>query len=397
MASSVFQFFQDDPLQALGILLLVLASVLIAVSISVGALYLMYFLLTLPMRRNERARLFLDLLELGLKDGRTPEQAIVDASATHDESLGVRFHLLADHLREGLRLSQALARVPRLLPQQIPAMLEAGERIGNVSKVLPACRLLLTDGVSHVRGALNYVILLAFTMTPVSIFIPVVLRLKVLPGFRAVFDSALGGGPLPAFTCFVLDANPLFTGFQILFFGLIWVATLLYLGGPRLKALFDNLAPGVPDALLYRLPWKRKRVQRDFSAMLAVLLDAEVPEPEAVRLAAESTANEVIRSRSENVVVRLQQGAKLSEAIQSLDHSRELRWRLANALGRAGGFVRALKGWHEALDAKAFQLEQTAAQVSTTTLVLLNGLVVGCIVVGMFIAIINLINQATLW
>ena len=32
-----------------------------------GGLYLIYFLLTLPMRRNERARMFLDLLELGLK------------------------------------------------------------------------------------------------------------------------------------------------------------------------------------------------------------------------------------------------------------------------------------------------------------------------------------------
>ena len=49
-----------------------------------GISYFIYFLLTLPMRRNERARLFLDLLELGLKDGRTPEAAIVDAAASRD-------------------------------------------------------------------------------------------------------------------------------------------------------------------------------------------------------------------------------------------------------------------------------------------------------------------------
>ena len=41
--------------------------------------------------------------------------------------------------------------------------------------------------------------------------------------------------------------------------------------------------------MLCRLPWRRKRFQRDFSAMLAVLLDAEVPETEAVGLAAEAT------------------------------------------------------------------------------------------------------------
>ena len=72
----------------------------------------------------------------------------------------------------------------------------------------------------------------------------------------------------------------------------------------------------------------------------------------------------------------LQQGTKLPEAVRVLDDSGEWRWRLANGLGRAGGFVRALAGWHDALDAKAFQLEQTAAQVATTLLALFNGLIV---------------------
>ena len=43
-------------------------------------LYGIYLLLTRPMRRNERVRLFVDILELGLKDGRSPEAAIVDAA-----------------------------------------------------------------------------------------------------------------------------------------------------------------------------------------------------------------------------------------------------------------------------------------------------------------------------
>ena len=43
---------------------------------NIAFLYLIYFLLTLPVRRNERARLFLDVLQLGLDSGRTPEQAI---------------------------------------------------------------------------------------------------------------------------------------------------------------------------------------------------------------------------------------------------------------------------------------------------------------------------------
>src|SRR2546426_7436656 len=125
MIDSIEQLSRADPLQ--GVLTLV---VCFALYIMLGLvplcafLYLIYYLLTLPMRRNERARLFLDLLELGLKDGRTPEAAILDAATSRDRTLGVRFHLLAEWVGTGLRLSQALENVPRLLPPQIKAMLK---------------------------------------------------------------------------------------------------------------------------------------------------------------------------------------------------------------------------------------------------------------------------------
>jgi type II secretory pathway component PulF len=276
-------------------------------------------------------------------------------------------------------------------------MLKAGERIGNVAKVLPACRRLLDDSVSQVRGALNYVILLSLAMTPFWLFMPLFLRFKVLPTFKVVFENMLDGSSLPALTRFVFEANPLITGLQIGLVVLLWLLALAYIGGPRLRGWLRRLAPLPVDAFLYRLPWRRKRLQRDFSAMLAVLLDAEVPEAEAVSLAGEAAANVVLLRRAHRVRLLLNDGIKLPEAIRAIDDSGELRWRLSNALRRSGGFLRALSGWHEALDAKAFQLEQSAAQIATTLLVLGNGLIVALIVIGMFLVLIQLINQAVLW
>src|SRR2546423_11717970 len=130
MSETFQQFFQSGPLQGLVALalcfLLYVAAGLLPL---LGAVYLIYFLLTLPMRRNERARVFLDLLELGLKNGHTPEAAILGAAASRDRSLGVRFHLLAAHLEKGLPLHAALERVPRLVPPQLKAMLQTGGRI----------------------------------------------------------------------------------------------------------------------------------------------------------------------------------------------------------------------------------------------------------------------------
>jgi type II secretory pathway component PulF len=341
--------------------------------------------------------MLLDLMEIGLKAGHSPEAALAEVASSRDRSLGARFHLLAAHLEQGLRLSEAIAAVPRLLSPQISAMLKAGERIGDVSKVLPACRLLLRDSVSQVRGALNYLLLAAFVMTPFSIFVLLCLRIKVLPSFEAVFAGMFEGASLPALTRFVFDSSSVFVVLQIAFLLFIWLATLAYLGGPRLRGWLGGAVPGTLDRWLYALPWRRKRLQRDFSAMLAALLDAETPEAEAVRLAGDSTANAEMRRRAEHVAAQLQQGVKLSEGIRLMDDSPEFQWRLANAMHRAGGFVRALSGWQEALDARAFQLEQTAAQIATTLLVLANGLITGCIVIGMFIALIQLIDIALLW
>jgi type IV pilus assembly protein PilC len=363
-------------------------------------LYAIYFILTLPMRRNDRARMFLDLLELGLKERRTPEGAVVAAAASRDNSLGARFHLLAAHLEQGLRFSDALEKVPRLLPPQVCAMLRAGERIGDLTKVLPACRLLLRDSVSQVRGALNYLLLLAFVVTPFAVGIPIVIRTKVLPSFRAVFESMLDDMQLPALTRFVFGADVASMWLQLGALGLIWFLTLAYIGGPRLQRWVRDVLPSAADAwdwVLWHLPWRRKRLQRDFSAMLAVLLEAEVPEAEAVRLAGDATANAAVQRRAAGAAKLLAQGIALPEALRAVDDCGEFRWRLANALRGGFGFVRALAGWHEALDAKAFQLEQTAAQVTTTFLVLLNGAIVGCIVLAMFLALIKLINMATLW
>ena len=142
MNDSFFKLLASDPLQAIAALALWIALFIVFGLLPVCAIiYGFYFLLTLPLRRNERARFFLDLLELGTKDGRTPEAAIAGATACADRTLGRRFHLVGAHLEKGLRLSNALEVVPRLLPAQIRAMLKAGERIGDINKVLPACRL----------------------------------------------------------------------------------------------------------------------------------------------------------------------------------------------------------------------------------------------------------------
>ena len=356
-------------------------------------LYLVYVVLTLPLRRRERARLFLYLVEAGLEKGLAPENAIATAVLSGDRTLGGCFYDLAAYIRNGVPLSGALDKVPRLLPPRVSAMLKAGARLGDVLKVLPACQTLLGDGVSHVRGAINYLVLIAFVTTPMTVMIPIVMRIIVFPSFRQIFLGMSDGYQFPAFTKFMFDSGSLMTCIQVSVMLALWIALVLYVGGPRLR----NRVLHWLGASRWASPWTWKRRQRDFSAMLAVLLDSGLAEADAVRLAGDSTASPLMREHAERVCAQLSRGVTLPEALRSMDRHGELSWRINNALRHRTGFLKALAGWHESLDAKAFQLEQAAAQVTTSGLVLLNGAIVACVVIGVFMALIRLLNDATLW
>jgi type II secretory pathway component PulF len=146
------------------------------------------------------------------------------------------------------------------------------------------------------------------------------------------------------------------------------------------------------DWTAWRIPWKQKRLQRTFSAMLAVLLDGGVPEAEAVRLAGDCTVNEVCRHRTRLVRAALEQGIKLDDAVRAFDDHGEFHWRLTNAIHAHGGFLNALRGWHEALDAKAFQQEEATAHVVTSGLVILNGVLVALVAMTVFGTLIAMVE-----
>lgn len=343
---------------------------------------LIHFLLSLPMRRRDRALFFLDLLETVLQRGQPVEPAILAAAENHDRAIGVRFYMVAAHIENGARLGEALEKVPSFLPPQVNAILRAGEKLGDLKKVLPACREILRVAPDTVRSTMHYMVAILLVFAPVAVFMIFLIMTFVVPKFKEV--AAGMGVPLWPLTQFVFAITPQIILFEITLFFVLMLVAATYVGGPGLVRWFQFRSVPVVDWITWRVPWKQKKLQRTFSAMLAVLLDGGVPEAEAVRLAGASTANEICRRRAQRVVAALEKGVKLDVAVRAFDHTGEFHWRLTNATHAQGGFLNALRGWHEALDAKAFQQEESATHVLTSGLVILNGLVVALIATAMF-------------
>ena len=347
-----------------------------------GFSVVLHFLLSLPMRRRDRARFFLDLLETVLDRGQPVEAAILSAAEFQDRAIGPRFFMVAAHIESGLRLGGALARVPRFLPPQITAMIRTGEQLGDLKKVLPACREVLRPAPDSVRTTMYYMVGVLLIFAPLAIGLISILSFFVIPKFSAVGSGM--GLPVWPLAAFVFRFTPELVMFEAALFCALIAVTVVYLGGPGFVRWFQYRNLPVVDWLSWRIPWKQKQLLRAFSAMLAVLLDGGIPEAEAVRRAGESTANEICRRRAQRVIAALAEGARLDDAIGAFDATSELRWRLANATHARGGFLDALHGWHAALDARACQQEETAIHAFSSGMVILNGIMVGLIAIGMF-------------
>ncbi len=355
---------------------------------------LIHFLLSLPMRRRDRALFFLDLMETVLQRGQPVEQAILSAAENHDRAVGVPFYLVAAHIEGGARLGEALEKVPRFLPPQITAILRAGEKLGDLRSVLPACREVLRIAPDTGRSTMHYMVAILLLFAPIACWMICLLSVFVIPKFKEV--AAGMGAEVWPLTQFVFANTFWLVAFEIVVFLALMSAATIYVGGPGLVRWFQFRSVPVVDWIAWRVPWKQKKLQRTFSAMLSVLLDGGVPEPEAVRLAGDSTANEICRRRTRQVMVALARGIKLDDAVRGFDDSGEFHWRLTNATHARGGFLSALRGWHESLDARAFQQEEAATHALTSGLVVLNGVVVGLIATAMFGILIAVLRAAEL-
>jgi hypothetical protein len=367
---------------------------LLAVLFPVGAAAaLVYYLNSRPLRRQEDARFLLDLIDSALRQGQPIEHHIISLSRSRDASNGVRFHLLAAYLEQGASLIPALERVPELLPPQVLAMLKVGETLGDFSRVLPACRHLLHDGTSQTRALINYQVAFGLVLNPMMLLLLPIISVKVFPIFNTL--AAGQGIQPPGAWDNLMKLTPFLFLIQMALLLVCYGCAVFLIGGTRFVSW---LQAGVRplrewgDWLFLRVPWRRKRLQRDFSAMLGLMLDAGVPEEEALRMAAFGTDNCIFMRRAEKAAAQLRQGVPLPEAVQMLDDSGEFRWRLANGAHGKLGFFAALAGWQDSLDAKAFQLEQGAAQVISTSVVVINAVTVALVATGVLEFISHLSN-----
>jgi type II secretory pathway component PulF len=220
---------------------------------------------------------------------------------------------LAEDLRAGRTLPEALDRQGNRVPPYYAGLVAAGVRTGRIGEVLATLTTYartLSNLRSIVADALFYpIVVLAFAVTLVGLMFTF-----IVPQFEQIFRDF--GMKLPAITEMVLLIG------QNALWWFVVPALVIVVGVGLARFLLRRTAAGQRAwaRLIYMVPIFGSLVRAArlaaFTDLLAILVDHDLPLPEAFRLAGAASSDPLMAEASRQLHDDLSQGMPLAQAMR---------------------------------------------------------------------------------
>lgn len=290
---------------------------------------------------------------------------------------------LANRLDAGMAPAEALDATSALPPQFRGAM-QAGLHTGRLGEVLAQYAAMERQRLElnrRVWAGLRYPAILALTGLAMSLLF----LLWVIPGFVKIFRD-FGADLPPATQMAIWMGHNAFAGFLGLAgLGGLAVVVLRWGGRQGWIAAFWNAIPVLGPL------WRFSDLAA-FSRWMALLVEQEVPMPQALRLAAGGVHAPYIAAAAWRAAGRLEQGASLAEALRS-------EGAFAPTLGvlvgpaAAGALAEAFRSAADLFASRADAQGQRFPWLALPVAVLVVLSLVGFVLAAVFIPLISLIQR----
>jgi type IV pilus assembly protein PilC len=289
-------------------------------------------------------------------------------------------------VKGGNSLSEAFRRFPKMFPQLYVASLQAGEQSGDLPVTLARYieyQKRVEAIKAKVRSATFYPALLAVAVTVVLGF----LLLYVIPSFTQVYADA--NMQLPFLTRMVIAlANGLVTGLPV------WVPTLLI--GFFLVRAYARTDKGsfLVDKTKLRLPFFGALLSEyalsTFCRTFAITLASGIPIVQAMQMSRGTLNNRVLEQGLVGAVNRIQEGAKISEALEQTGNFPIIALRMIGVGETSGSLVDMLTDVSEYYEDEVERRLDRLTTMVEPLMMMTMGLLIGGIVVAMYIPIFQM-------
>lgn len=303
---------------------------------------------------------------------------------------------LADALDRGVPLAEALEAQKGRIPAHLRGLIEGGLRTGKLGDILGRF-----SAHANLTAELKRGLWLSLAYPVVSLIVAlglfVLVEVYLVGRFELIYRDF--GIPLPAITMVLIGISHVLRGAWPVFVGLFAVLVLAVL------FLRFVMRRDKRNRLISRLPilgplW-RYTAWAEFCHLLALLLEAETPMPEALRLAGRGVDHAGIARACDEMALEVERGASLSDALAGrspdawavrrsmpVGLSSLLKWAedhstIAEILRMAGEMFQARSG-----------AQATFAGTVLAVLTVIGGMIgVGVVVLALFLPLIQLISK----
>lgn len=300
---------------------------------------------------------------------------------------------LAEIIKAGGTLSEALLRHPRVFDRLYVNMVKAGEAGGVLDVVLERLARFQEKSL-QLRGKITAAMLYPLIVMGVAVLILAGLLVFVVPKFKQIFADLLKGAPLPPLTQAVLTISEIIRAHFPITLGVLAMLVILF-------RVFRKSTTGARliDTLVINLPLFGplflKAIIARFGRTLGTLLSSGVPILPALLITRDTSGNSRVAGAITEVHDRVKEGAPVARPLEMTHIFPPMVTSMID-VGEHTGQLPEMLG--KVADIYEEEVDNAVAGISSLiepVLILFLALVVGTIVIALFLPIIRIVQLLT--
>jgi type IV pilus assembly protein PilC len=315
---------------------------------------------------------------------------ILQALDTILESGGGKLNDILSAIREdvkgGMAFSNAFEKYPRVFPHLYIASIQAGERTGDLPQTIKRYIAFLkrTEGF---RGKIIASLFYPAILVSVAGVAVTVLLIYVVPTFSKIYADSGAALPLP--TQLLINFTTFLRHYLVLFIALVAVAVTLFRRWGETETgrfTIDNLKIRTPmiGTVLTRYS------VAGFTRTLGTVLGSGIPIVEALRMSVGTLNNKVLERGLLNAVARVEEGSRLSSALESIKLMPPLALRMLSVGETTGSLEEMLADISDYFEE---EIERNLAVLTSAiepAIMIAMGVVIGVIIIAMYLPIFKI-------
>lgn len=295
--------------------------------------------------------------------------------------------IVSDKVKQGTPLSKAMAEQPKVYPNILVSMVQAGEMNGKQDEAFEnmALHFEKEHKINHkVKGAMIYPIVLVVVMVAVTALVMV----AVVPMFKDMFEAA--NTELPGPTKALLAISKSMSSFWYIYLGVIVAIVMAvrgFLNSVAGRMLFDKFKMRGPKIISRPM---QQIVTARFTRTVATLLSSGISIIDAVVTGSETTNNVYVVEKIEGAAQGLKQGRSMIEELSKTELFPDIMLSMVR-IGEETGAVddlmlRTANYYEEEMDAAVSKL----LSLMEPALIIIMAFVLGFVLIALMVPMLTM-------